>query len=485
MQQTLLKTLSHRGAADLLILPFWEGPEEAADCSSFRTLTQGALASGDFKGKQAETLFLYGGAEEKRILLLGLGQRASVKKESLRRAYAAATKAAQGKKLSSVNLLLPSLKESSWIDAIGEGVVLTNYAYNQLKSEPPKDSSLLERISWIGSTPPDIERLRLIGEGTFFIRDLVNGNADDVTPRFLAETAQRLQQISSDITVKLFDRAALEHEKMGLILAVSRASVLEPYLVQVSYRGAPSSKEHVVLVGKGVTYDTGGLSLKTTDNMATMKCDMAGAATVLGTLRTAAQLKLKVNITALVPTVENAIGSKAYKVGDVYRSYCGKRIEITNTDAEGRLVLADALSYAAQHLQPSCMIDLATLTGSIVMALGEDYTGLFASTDALAEQLLSSSARTNEALWRMPLHADYKERLKSDVGDMVNSASGREAGSITAALFLQEFVGTVPWAHLDIAGTAYITKAKHYYPSRATGFGLRLLIDFLEQICNK
>lgn len=209
-----------------------------------------------------------------------------------------------------------------------------------------------------------------------------------------------------------------------------------------------------------------------------MKCDMAGAATVLGAVKTAAELGLKVNVTAVMPITENCIGSKSYKLGDVYRSYSGKTIEINNTDAEGRLVLADAISYAVQNLAPTCIVDLATLTGACVIALGEDMSGLFSNDDQLAESLIEASETTDELIWRLPVHNDYKEAFKSEIADMVNSG-GREAGAIKAALFLQEFAGTVPWAHIDIAGPAFVTKAKNYNTMKGTGHGLRLLVDFL------
>jgi leucyl aminopeptidase len=199
----------------------------------------------------------------------------------------------------------------------------------------------------------------------------------------------------------------------------------------------------------------------------------------LGAVRTAAELGLKVNVTAVAPVTENCIGSQSYKLGDVYRSYSGKTVEITNTDAEGRLVLADALAYAVKHLKPTCVIDLATLTGACVVALGEEMAGLFTADEALAQELLEAADQTDELLWRLPVHPDYQEALKSDIADLVNS-TGRDAGATKAALFLQEFVGDVPWAHMDIAGPAYLSKPKHYNPTKGTGYGLRMLIDFLE-----
>ncbi len=241
---------------------------------------------------------------------------------------------------------------------------------------------------------------------------------------------------------------------MGLFLAVARGAAVEPAFIILQYRGYPASKDHTVLVGKGVTFDTGGLNLKATGSMETMRCDMAGAAAVLSTIGVIASLKLKINVTAVVAAAENAIGSRSYKPGDVYKSYSGVTVEIGNTDAEGRLTLADALAYSLDQLKPTRMIDLATLTGSVVVALGEELSGLFCNDDDLAQQLLEASKKTAEGMWRMPLFAPYKEQIKSDIADIKNTG-GRPAGSITAALFLQKFVADVPWAHLDIAGPAW------------------------------
>ena len=211
-----------------------------------------------------------------------------------------------------------------------------------------------------------------------------------------------------------------------------------------------------------------------------MKCDMSGAAAVLGTVRAAAELGLKINVTALAPMAENSIDGKSYKLGDVYRSYSGRTVEINNTDAEGRLILADALAFAVKNLGPSCIVDVATLTGAAIIALGDDISALFSDDQKLCDQLLSSAATTGEALWRLPLVADYKDAYKSEIADTVNSG-GREGGAIKAALFLQPFVGVVPWAHIDLAGPAYLNKPKHYNTSKATGYGVRLLLDFLRQ----
>jgi len=458
--------------ADLIVLPFWEGPKAAADCGSLNI----DAALKDFAGKNGETAFCYDGGE--RILLLGLGKQEKASVEALRRAYSNVVRAASGKKAKRIEVLFPKCKQKEeFLQGIGEGLFLTNYSFTY-KHDSLKDNPivLIEKVTFVGVEKTNLSKLQTVCEGVHFIRDLVNANADDKIETLLSLA----KKLHPKVKATIFDKKKLEAEGMGLILAVNRASSLDPYLIQVSYKGAPKSKEHVVLVGKGITYDTGGLSLKPTDGMLSMKCDMAGAATVLGAVKTAAELGLKVNVTALMPVTENCIGSKSYKLGDVYKSYSGKTVEINNTDAEGRLVLGDALSYAAKNLDPSCMIDLATLTGACVVALGEEIAGLFSNDEGLALELMDASDRTDELLCNMPLYDDYKEAFKSEIADLVNSG-GREAGAIKAALFLREFVGTVPWAHLDIAGPAFVTKGKHYYPMKGTGFALRLLIDFLER----
>ncbi|MBF8262588.1 MAG: putative cytosol aminopeptidase [Parachlamydiales bacterium] len=479
------KAFEKRELFELMVLPYWEGPGEAADLSMWKEIAVQPLASGDFNGKAGDTLLLY---SQGRLLFLGLGKKDAVNGESLRRAYSAAVRLAQTKKVKTIHLVVPKIPKMADEDVlrgISEGILLTNYSFSQLKYDSLKENPvcLLEKAYFIGLEMKHealIQKLTQIAAGVYLTRELVNGNADDVTPKMLAETALSLEKRTPGLKATILDKKQIEKEKMGLLLAVNRGSSMDPYLINLSYQGNPKSKEHIVLVGKGITYDTGGLALKPADGMATMKCDMAGAATVLAVVHTAAALQLKVNVTAVAPVTENAIDANSYKNGDVYRSMSGKTIEVNNTDAEGRLVLADAMTYAIKHWQPTKMIDVATLTGGIIIALGEEIAGVFANDDQLAKDLAISSEATGENVWRMPLHADYKEMLKSETADLLNSA-GKSASSMTAALFLQEFVGSVHWAHIDFAGSSYLSKPKYYNTSKATGFGVRLLIDFLER----
>jgi len=480
LKVSLIPELEKRAGADLLVLPFWEGGKEAADIGHFKKQVEAALKSGDFKGKIGETTLLY--VEEGRVLLLGLGKEATA--ETLRRSYAAAVRVARAKKCKVVHFIFPAVRKvKNGVRGVLEGILLTNYDFTELKGLDSKEHFLIEKVGVIGLGAKDealLERLQTISEGVFWVRDLVNRNADDKVPEQIAKMAEALAKKSGKLKVKVLGLPEIKKEGMGLLLAVNRASVHDPRLVQLSYQGNPKSKEHIVLVGKGITYDTGGLSLKPTDGMMTMKCDMSGAATVMASVFTAAALGMKVNVTAVTPLAENMIGSASYKLGDVYQAHNGKTVEITNTDAEGRLVLADAMSYATKHLKPTCMVDIASLTGAIVIALGDDMSGLFTADDKLAKKILDASEATDELVWRMPLNTDYKDEMKSKVGDLVNSA-GRPGSSIKAAFFLEEFTDNIPWAHIDFAGPCFLDKPKHYNTTHATGYGVRLFIEFLEQ----
>lgn len=485
--------LTKRKEADLIVFPFWERQKKAkaaATLSTFSSLVKAPIDAGDFAGKEGETLLLYTkGSKEKRCLLVGLGKEEKLSIDSLRKAYSNVAKECQKKGISKINLVVPTISELRHIDVKGclqgitEGILLTNYHWEQLATLD-EETVLLKSVLLIGIRPDMlkiVETCEKVAEGVYFARDLVNGNADIVTPHYLGESAKKIAHKFLNTTVHVYDRAWIEKEKMGLFAAVARSSAHEPAFIILSYKGQPRSKDHTVLVGKGVTYDTGGLNLKPTGSIENMRDDMSGAATVLATLATAASLKLKHNITAVVAATENAIDSKSYKPGDVYKSLAGITVEIGNTDAEGRLTLADALTYSVKKLKPTRLIDLATLTGAMVVALGESVSGLFCNDEKLSNQLLDSSHHTSEVLWRMPLYAPYKEQLKSDIADLRN-IGGRAGGSITASLFLQEFVDGLPWAHMDIAGTAFGSKEQGYQPKNGVGFGVRLLIDFFQNL---
>jgi len=493
MQTHAIEKSQQRKTADVVVVPFWQEKNKAVaacDAKEFAKWFKQPVQSGDFHGKEGETLLLYRtSGKEKRILLLGLGKEAACLPDTLRRAYASSVKAVKGKKFKSVNFMLPSVKLMD--DAIGakavfEGVLLSSYAFVMLKGDSLSEENHAEiaKACFIGGgkeAAKELKKAEMVSSSVNLVRDLVNGNADEVTSESLSAFARGLEQQFPAIKTTVLGKAALEKEEMGLMLAVNRAASREPALIIMEYCGDPQSKDWTAIVGKGITYDTGGLNMKPTGSMETMKCDMAGAAATLGIVQAAAQTKLKRNILAALAVAENAVGPNSYKPGDVFRSHAGKTVEITNTDAEGRLVLADAISYLQSKFKPSRLIDMATLTGGIVVALGEDATGLFSNNDDLARSLYKAGERTHERVWRMPLYPEYKEMLKSSIADMKNSA-GRKATSCTAAAFLQQFIKDIPWAHLDIAGTAFLSELKGYHTTPATGVGVRLLLDFLEHL---
>lgn len=491
MEFAYLKHAEKRKKADLLVIPYFKNHCAVALEKEMQQFLAIPLSTNDFKGKEGEIFTLYpsDSSLEKRVVLVGLGEKELVTTESLRRSYGSLTKSCLAKKIKKINLLIPSLEkmdEYPLIRGIAEGLFLPNYHFNRQKFTLPEEAEevLLEKVTWIGTLhqPAIVEKFYHICRGVDYTRDLVNGNADAVTPAFLAQCAEDLAKDNRSIKTTIFDKKRIQKEKLSLLLAVNRGSSLDPVFMIVEYRGNPKSKDQTVLVGKGITYDTGGLNLKSA-GMEVMKCDMAGAAACLGAIKVISNLKLKVNVTAVIPATENGIDANSFKPGDVYPSYSGKFVEMMNSDAEGRLVLADALSYASKNLKPSRIIDLATLTGAIEIALGSEASGLMSTNDELSNRLIRAGDATFERLWRMPLYPEYKERLKSDIGDL-KSWNGRSAGANVAAAFLSEFVDpSIPWAHIDIAATAYNSpEAKKYLTRYASGFGVRLLVEFLENL---
>ena len=482
MKVIIGENFSSRSIADCLLVPFFEG-EKGAENASNKSLppeVQLAVDSKDFKGKDDEVLFVYAKEnKELRIVLIGLGKEKEITDEKIRRSYGGAVIQCKKKSIKTINVLLIS-EEEEVISSSVEGMLLSNYSFNKYKTEKEAKVEEARLIGLNSSHNVLIDKLKMISIGVNFTRDLVNGNADDEDPQKIAEISKEFAKLSKKVKVNIFDKKFLEKEKMGLLLAVNKGSSKDPVLVQLEYKGDPSSKENTVLVGKGVTYDTGGLCLKPPTGMETMKDDMSGAAVVLGVMHAVISLKLKVNITGLIPLTENSIDANSYKVGDVHCGYSKKTVEIVNTDAEGRLILADALAYAAKNLNPTKIIDIATLTGAIGISLGDEILGMFSNDDKLAEQLKLASEKTGELLWRMPLHDGYKKFLKSKIADIKNCGE-RVAGSITAALFLKEFIQDYSWAHLDIATTAATTKPQSHQPYFATGVGVRLLVELFSQ----
>lgn len=375
-------------------------------------------------------------------------------------------------------------KASELLYTAAETIHFLDYSYDRFKKDVDKGFSLDELVLVSSEVPGNsdelLERSAILGEAVRFCRDLVNGPANYVTVDNMVEEIESFCG-QSGLKLTVFDEKELKARGMQLILAVGRASPQESKMVEIEYRpqGENSELPTICLVGKGVVYDSGGLYLKPGSCMDDMKTDMTGAAVTAAVIGAAARLELPVNITALIPMAENAIGPDAYRPGDVIRGLRDKYVEIRSTDAEGRLLLADALTYSDSK-KPDLTIDVATLTGNIVTALGSRITGFFSRNSKVSDALRSASRRTGEDIWEMPLSDNYRDYFKSDIADMTNSAiPRREVGAVTAALFLGEFVDNENWVHLDIAGTAYASSEWNIYPKGATGIMVRTLTDFL------
>lgn len=444
-------------------------------------------ASREFRGKAKTThlLHTFGKLPAGRLLLVGLGKRAGMDEERLRQAAGSAVQVLKSARIATFSSALhQAVSLPGALEAVSEGTLLAGYAFEQYKTKErderfsfagmtlllPKGSDLKEARAGIGRT-------EIICQGVRLARDLVSQPGNVVTTGYLADTARELAG-RHGLECRVIEQGELEELGLNALVGVGKGAAEPPRLIVLEYRGADAKVRPVVLVGKGITFDSGGISLKPGAGMEEMKTDMAGAAAVLGTMAAAAGLKLAVNLVVIVPTAENMPDGKAFKPGDVLTSLSGTTIEITNTDAEGRLILCDALHFAQQY-KPAAMIDLATLTGACVVALGHEASGLMGNDQRLVDLLKKAGERCGERLWQLPLWDEYGEAMKSDIADLKNAGS-RDGGSITAGWFLKQFAGKTRWAHLDIAGTAWSDKARPCCPKGATGVGVRLLIEYLQ-----
>ena len=416
------------------------------------------------------------------VLLVGLGKAADAKPAAFRKAGAALVRKAG--KAESVHALVTSEATPTELAAFAEGALLASYAFTEHKSDPkPKPLTRIELAVRKPSPKLDaaLVRARHRAAATMLVRDLANAPSLDKTPAWLAKQAQTLGK-KAGLTVSVLESKELAARGFGGVLAVGAGSERPPRLIRMDYNPPGKARARVLLVGKGITFDTGGLSIKPNDGMAAMKTDMAGGAAVIATLQALPALGLPVRVTGLVPAAENMPSGSAVRPGDVIRHYGGRTVEVLNTDAEGRLVLADALAYGVEELDPDYVVDLATLTGAIGIALGKRIAGLFANDDRLADALLAAAGEAGERFWRMPLVEDYRRDLDSPVADLKNIGGKFGGGSITAALFLREFVDGRRWAHLDIASAARSDGDEDEISKGATGFGVRTLLTWLESL---
>ncbi|MGN6275774.1 MAG: leucyl aminopeptidase [Solirubrobacterales bacterium] len=409
------------------------------------------------------------------LLIVGLGARDEIDGERLRVAAALAAKEAARLEATSIAWDLPeSDDDAAAADALVTGTILGSYRFDLFKSGD--DAPRLESLTLLSDLELEgaAEDARITAEAANRARDLQSTPANVATPTFLAERAEDIAAGAGSLGVEVLGRAELEAKAMGGLLAVSQGGPQEPKLIVLRYAGGGSGPT-LGLVGKGVTFDTGGISLKPGAGMHEMKMDMSGAAAVLEATAAIAELGLPLDLVAVVPSTENMPSGSAVKPGDVITQYNGKTVEVNNTDAEGRLILADALAYAIE-LGAERLVDLATLTGAVTIALGSTYAAVIANDDELAGEVIRAGNRSGELTWRLPLHPEYKELMKGTVADLSNLAKKRKAGTITAASFLEEFVDETPWAHIDIAGVAWDV-GRPYTGNDASGFGVRLLVD--------
>jgi leucyl aminopeptidase len=461
---------------DALIIPVFEGRKEE------RFGAGPLFDSGEVTGKAQELTLIHHppGVAARRVLLAGAGKQEDFKSAQVRKLAGAALRFLKGKSAKNAVLAL----EDGWatgefVAAAVEGAVLGDYEPDRYKSGEDKSKSTVE--SFVVAARPDAEdidsaatRGRLIAEAQNFTRALVNEPANRLTPSTIAEAACKTAA-EYHLECEVLDRDRMKELGMGALLGVAQGSDEPPALIVLHYRPErPASQTHLGLVGKGVTFDTGGISIKPADGMEKMKFDMAGGAAMLGAMRALAQLKPSIGVSAYIPCVENMPGGRAQRPGDIVTAMSGKTVEVINTDAEGRLILADALAYARKQ---GCthLVDAATLTGAIVVALGHYRVGLFANDNALRDRVLTAAEMEGERMWHMPLDEEYMEYLKSPFADLPN-VGGRWGGAITAAMFLKAFAEDTPWVHLDIAGTAWLDDGKPFLAKGATGLPVRTLV---------
>ena len=479
-----------RQEVKILFIPVCENKAVHTD-RSISALVERALAFEEFKGKKDQELTLHRppGFKAERVVFRGLGKAESLDAETLRQMAGRSAKRCTQMDMKRLWIAAPDataagVAETDLLTALMEGAYLGNHVFDRYKEK--KERKPLTRIDVI--VPPASAarhrrlpaRVEAVCGAALMAREWVNLPSNAKPPVALAQIIAAEAE-KRRIAVEVFTEKQLQQKKMGALLAVAAGSSNRPALVTLRYNGG-GRRPPVVLVGKGVTFDSGGINLKTGESLPDMKADMAGAAAVAAILVAAAGLKLKCRLIGVLPLVENMVSGRSTRPGDIVRTFSGKTVEIGNTDAEGRLILADAMAYAEWRFKPEVMIDVATLTGACVVALGEKIAGVFSKDEILLKDIVASGRRTHERCWPLPLPEDYKELLKSSYADIGNMPSTRYGGAISAALFLSEFVGRARWAHIDIAGPAFHRKEDAYCGPGGTGFGVRLLSDWLTTV---
>ena len=485
MQLTIRSGDAAAAAGDALVVPVGEdrspsGPAAAVDAAAGGVLAS-VLALGDFDGTTGSTRLVHVGAglKAQRVLLVGTEDGGGDPAENGRLAGGAAIQGLAGMAIRSVAVVLPSQADARFVQGLTEGLALASYRFDRHRT-PEEHEIAVESVELLAAAEEEaralhaaFDRGRILGDAACLARDLVNEPPNHLTPTALADGAVNMAD-GYGLRSLVLGPAELADQGFGALLGVARGSAEEPRFIVLEHMGEDTGAAPLVLVGKGLTFDSGGLSIKTGKGMEDMKVDMGGAAAVLGAMQAISRLDCRQRVVGLIPATENMTGPRAQRPGDVVRSYGGVTIEVLNTDAEGRLVLSDALGYAAT-LKPAAVVDAATLTGAVITALGHHAAALLGTDEPLMRAIEAASAATGERVWRLPLWDAYDEPLKSKVADIKNIGDGG-AGTIIGAAFLKRFV-SYPWAHLDIAGTAWDVKDVSYHPSRATGYGARLFAE--------
>lgn len=474
---------------NLLVLGIFKGGKLSGSVKRVDEALGGVLKdlSGNekFEGDMGEFVLLsstFGRIGAKRVLLLGLGERPLFSQDTVRKAGNLTAK--KMRDVSTSMAFGPEFsKGRGYVSALAEGVILGSYEFNKYKTSNGPENEI-ENVVILSEElkekkfQEEIETAKAVSESACFARDLVNEPPMYMTPSRLADVASSIAD-EGDLKCEIFDLEEIKSRGMGGIVAVSSGSAEPPRFIRLTYEPDKNPKTTLAVIGKGITFDSGGLCIKTADNMRTMKNDMAGAAAVLGIMKTISRLKPSIRVHGLISSCENMTGPAAYRPDDVIRAYNGKTIEVINTDAEGRIVLSDALSYAV-HLRVDEIVDLATLTGACMVALGTYTAGVMGNDQKLVERLEKAAETAGEKIWQLPMDDELRSEIKSDIADIKN-AGNRWGAAITAAMFLEQFVGNTPWAHLDIAGPAYNEKDSNWNPKGGTGFGVRTMVSYIMQ----
>jgi leucyl aminopeptidase len=455
------------------------------------------IETNDFKGKANSTVLTYlqGENKSKRLMIMGLGNSKEITMEKLRSAYAVAAKKINALKFSSAAFEVPDLgliksvvnhSHYDIMQSLCEGVFLTQY--NTKKYHTKNESSFINEAIFFTDSPKytreaneALKDAKVISDAAIVARDLENEPSNYLTPEKFADFVKK-SSVKAGYSVTIFDEKKISQLNMGGVISVGKGSVNPPRFLILQYFGSNKSEKPVVLVGKGVTFDSGGISIKPAQGMEAMKMDMGGAAAVVGAFEAVSRLKLKMNVIGLIPAVENMPDAGAFKPGDVYKSYGGITVEVDNTDAEGRLILADALEYAANY-KPKAVIDVCTLTGAAIICFGHLLAGLMGNDKELNKKIFEAGEKTHERVWELPLYDEYDKLMKSDIADIKNTGPSRQAGTIMGGIFLKKFVqNKYPWAHLDIASVAFNLgeSTEEYHTPGATGYGVRLFVELLK-----